>query len=349
MTMLGACYRPRLNMRMLCVLLGFLAGLLASTWAHPTTTTAGNLKETTTESSTKNCTADITTADTTATTESTRSPKSETEAEAHFHSFNLQTAAPKRQCGRRFARNARIVGGADTYNGEFPWAVSVRLLATHYCGGAVINEYWVLTAAHCVKRYSARYFRVRMAEDDISVDRFRPDIDIHVAEVSIHPDFGRPRRYSNDLALLKLKRPLVFDAYTQPICLPDPDQDLEGRNATAVGWGWMNEIENAKAKRLQKVQVPVLNNTICEKWYAEVYSSYVRIYNYQICAGYKEGGKDACQGDSGGPLVMKDGDHFSIIGVVSAGVGCAREHLPGIYSRVSVFVPWIQKVTGVNY
>ncbi|XP_055936212.1 serine protease 33-like isoform X2 [Argiope bruennichi] len=325
MTMSGVLCRSRLNMRMLCILFGLLAGSLASTWAHPTTTTSENWKETTTIEGAKNFTEDFITADSTLTT------------------------APKRQCGRRFARNARIVGGADTYDGEFPWAVSVRLLTTHYCGGAVINEYWVLTAAHCVKRYSARYFRVRMAEDDISVDRFRPDIDIHVAEVSIHPDFGRPRRYSNDLALLKLKRPLVFDAYTQPICLPDPDQDLEGRNATAVGWGWMNEIENAKAKRLQKVQVPILNNTICEKWYAEVYSSYVRIYNYQICAGYKEGGKDACQGDSGGPLVMKDGDHFSIIGVVSAGVGCAREHLPGIYSRVSVFVPWIQKVTGVSY
>ncbi|GFS82969.1 plasma kallikrein [Nephila pilipes] len=339
------------------VVFGLLVTFLVKTWAHPTTsaTILTDYGETMrTEIPIYNFTGDIVTEtaiDTTVVTESTRSGKSETEnyvSESFFHSLNFQTAAPKRQCGRRFARNARIVGGADAYKGEFPWAVSVRLLTTHFCGGVIISKYWVLTAAHCVKRYSARYFRVRQGESAVSVDKFLPEIDIHVAEVSIHPKFGMPRRYSNDLALLRLKKPFTFDAFSQPICLPDPDQDLEGRNATVVGWGWMNEIEKGTAKKLQKVQVPVLNNTICETWYREVYQGYVRIYDYQICAGYKEGGKDACQGDSGGPLVMKDGDHFSIIGIVSAGVGCAREHLPGIYSRVSLFVPWIQQVTGVT-
>ncbi|KAG8182626.1 hypothetical protein JTE90_009989 [Oedothorax gibbosus] len=282
-------------------------------------------------------------------TDFTRSPKSATVAETPvLLSLPLQAAVPKRQCGRRFARNARIVGGGDTYEGEFPWAVSVRLLTTHYCGGAIITKYWILTAAHCVKRYSARYFRIRVGEKDISKDGFRPDVDIHVDEVSVHPGFGRPRRYSNDLALLRLKRPLSFDAYAQPICLPDPEQSLEGRNATAVGWGWMNEIQKVKPDVLQKVQVPILNNSVCAKWYADVYNGYVQIYDYQICAGFKEGKKDSCQGDSGGPLVLKDGDHFSIIGVVSAGVGCGREKLPGIYSRVSLFVPWIRQVTGLQ-
>lgn len=102
-------------------------------------------------------------------------------------------------------------------------------------------------------RYSARYFRIRVGEKDISKDGFRPDVDVHVDEVSIHPGFGRPRRYSNDLALLRLKRPLSFDAYSQPICLPDPDQSLEGRNATAVGWGWMNEIQKGKGYRSKLV------------------------------------------------------------------------------------------------
>ncbi|KFM60459.1 Plasma kallikrein, partial [Stegodyphus mimosarum] len=143
-----------------------------------------------------------------------------------------------------------------------------------------------------------------------------------------------------------MRTPLTFDMYAQPICLPPPDQRLEGRNATVVGWGWLNEIDKVKAKRLQKVEVPVLNNSICAKWYSDEYDGYVQIHDYQICAGYKEGGRDACQGDSGGPLIMKEGKTFSIIGIVSAGVGCARKQLPGIYSRVSVFVNWIQKVAG---
>ncbi|XP_054719041.1 serine proteinase stubble-like [Uloborus diversus] len=259
------------------------------------------------------------------------------------------TSSPKQQCGRRIAREARIVGGDDTYEGEFPWAVSVRLLTTHYCGGAIINRYWVLTAAHCVKRYSARYFRVRAGGQEVSIDGFRPDLDVPIDEISVHPEFGQPRRYSNDLALLKLRRALEFDERRQPICLPDPDQDLAGRNATVVGWGWLNELDKGKAKRLQKVQVPILNNSICAQWYSEEYNGYVQIHDYQICAGYKEGGKDSCQGDSGGPLVLREGDRHTLVGVVSAGVGCARKQLPGIYSRVSVFVPWILRVTGGSY
>ncbi|GIX67754.1 serine protease 42, partial [Caerostris extrusa] len=227
-----------------------------------------------------------------------------------------QTHAPRRQCGRRFGRIARIVGGSDTYEGEFPWTVSIRLLTTHYCGGVIINEWWVLTAAHCVKRYSSRYFRVRVGEKDVSVDGFRTEYDIHVDEIVIHPEFGQPRRYSNDLALLKLKRPMVFNYYTQPICLPNPYTNLDGRTATVVGWGWMNEIDKKKIRET---------------------------------AESDEGGRDACQGDSGGPLIMVEDNHFSIIGIVSAGVGCGRKHLPGIYSRVALFVPWIKEVTQVSY
>ncbi|GIY33477.1 serine protease 41 [Caerostris darwini] len=337
---------------MLARCLHFLVACLAITSAHPSTITT---PATTTDAvSSSNSTAyDGTTeifitenaTDTTPTTESTRHPKfaSEEEIEAYFLSLHRQTPsttyqthAPRRQCGRRFGRIARIVGGSDTYEGEFPWTVSIRLLTTHYCGGVIINEWWVLTAAHCVKRYSSRYFRVRVGEKDVSVDGFRSEYDIHVDEIVIHPEFGQPRRYSNDLALLKLKRPMVFNYYTQPICLPNPYTELDGRIATVVGWGWMNEIDKKKSERLQKVMVPILNNTLCSRWYHEVYSTYVKIYS-------------ARTGDSGGPLIMVEDNHFSIIGIVSAGVGCGRKHLPGIYSRVALFVPWIKEVTQVSY
>ncbi|GFY62964.1 testisin [Trichonephila inaurata madagascariensis] len=280
---------------------GLLVIVLANTWAHPSTSASilTDFPETmVTEVPIGSFTEDNVTVTTTVVTESTRSGKYETErnaSDSFYHSNNFQTLAPKRQCGRRFARHARIVGGSDAYLGEFPWAVSVRLLTTHFCGGVIISKTWVLTAAHCVKRYSARYFRVRQGAHVITKDGFLPQVDIHVAEVSIHPKFGMPRRYSNDLALLRLKKPFTFDTFTQPICLPDPDQDYEGRNGTVVGWGWMNEIEKRNAEKLQKVRVPVLNNSLCEKWYREVHNGYVRIYDYQICAGYKEGGKDACQ------------------------------------------------------
>ncbi|GIX98479.1 plasma kallikrein [Caerostris darwini] len=124
----------------------------------------------------------------------------------------------------------------------------------------------------------------------------------------------------------------------------NPKETLSGH--VVVGF-FIKLVE--KSERLQKVMVPILNNTLCSRWYHEVYSTYVKIYDYQVCAGFKEGGRDACQGDSGGPLIMVEDNHFSIIGIVSAGVGCGRKHLPGIYSRVALFVPWIKEVTQVSY
>ncbi|KAH7945462.1 hypothetical protein HPB49_011108 [Dermacentor silvarum] len=93
---------------------------------------------------------------------------------------------------------------------------------------------------------------------------------------------------------------------------------------------------------LQKVTVPIVSNDECNGWYAQS-GKLVHLQDTQLCAGFKEGKKDACQGDSGGPLMFYDGSKYVLIGVISAGFGCARPLLPGLYTRVSEYKPWLNK------
>lgn len=95
-----------------------------------------------------------------------------------------------------------------------------------------------------------------------------------------------------------------------------------------------------------QVGVPTISNRDCAQMYK---ASRIDIDpNAMICAGYKQGGKDSCQGDSGGPFILKGTNGYTLQGVVSFGVGCARPGLPGVYARVSDYVSWIETQIIVN-
>lgn len=126
-----------------------------------------------------------------------------------------------------------------------------------------------------------------------------------------------------------------------------------GLSGTVVGWGWIREIDgedhvsnNNKgypSVTLQKVKLPILRNDVCEAWF-QSQSKKITLLPSQFCAGFNFGGKDACRGDSGGPMIIEDNSdtgRYKLIGIVSAGIGCARPSLPGLYTRVASFIPWI--------
>ncbi|KAG7155127.1 Trypsin-1-like 12 [Homarus americanus] len=107
---------------------------------------------------------------------------------------------------------------------------------------------------------------------------------------------------------------------------------------------------------LQKVVVKVVSQADCQDWYTTQVGKAVVLYDTHVCAGFQSGEKDACQGDSGGPLLTitdggKDGNRATTVGVVSAGIGCGRPKLPGLYTRVSRYIDWLfdkMKTRGVN-
>lgn len=132
-----------------------------------------------------------------------------------------------------------------------------------------------------------------------------------------------------------------------PICLPEKNEDFLGKYGWAAGWGALNPGSRLRPKTLQAVDVPVIDNRVCERWHRSNGINVV-IYPEMLCAGYRGGGKDSCQGDSGGPLMHEKTGRWYLIGIVSAGYSCASRGQPGIYHRVAYTVDWISFISNQN-
>ncbi|XP_015585584.1 trypsin-1-like [Cephus cinctus] len=227
----------------------------------------------------------------------------------------------------------RIVGGQDTTIDKKPFQVSVLLSGRHNCGGSIINDYWILTAAHCIQR-DVSVYTVRIG----SSMRTSGGIIHEVDSVVVHERYTSPSRYSNDIGLIKLRHPIEFSAVAQPIRLPEQDELLEDDTMTEIsGWGTLT-FWGSTPEQLQMAVVPKISMERCQGMYDPSSLS-----EDMLCAGYPDGGVDACQGDSGGPLVAYE----KVYGIVSWGSGCAWAGSPGVYSRVSSNRDWIRRHTGV--
>lgn len=256
-------------------------------------------------------------------------------------------------CGVRPEISA-IVGGVDSMPNSWPWAAAIFQRSPRdpskrqfICGGSILNEQYIVTAAHCVVRYEGKMkgedFFVKVGGHDL-----RTSGDFYeVAEAIPHENYRTWRRY-NDIALFKLAKKIDFsNPNVRPVCFPSEEmdkQDLTGQNSTVIGWG-TTSFGGEVAKNLMEVSVPVVSNEECDKSYESVEGSAVSypegINHNFICSGAPEGGKDSCQGDSGGPLLYQADNVWYQIGVVSFGYKCAEKGYPGVYTRTSHFVKWL--------
>ena len=133
-----------------------------------------------------------------------------------------------------------------------------------------------------------------------------------------------------------------------PVCLPQPSSPVQaGAPVLVTGWGATSK-GGILADRLQEVTVKVTDPKVCRQIYRQAFAVVVELGPEILCAGHSEGGRDACQGDSGGPLVSSSSSSegedtsFTLVGVVSAGIGCARRDVPGLYTDVVSHMQWIQ-------
>ncbi|XP_044160578.1 serine protease 33-like [Bufo gargarizans] len=241
---------------------------------------------------------------------------------------------------------SRIVGGSNANDGEWPWQVSLQYEGNHICGGTLISNQWVMTAAHCVE-WTSDYdsFSVVLGMYQLNTPSFH-EIQLYLDEVIIHPDYiGVLTR--GDIALLKLSAPVSYTPYIQAVRLPDETSNFPcGLDCWTTGWGATDSGWGNENLTLQEVEVPLIDHVTCDQLYhvwSSVNASTIIIHDYQICAGYLDGKKDSCQGDSGGPLVCKVQGSWYQVGIVSWGEGCGSPYRPGVYSLVPNYQQWIQQ------
>ncbi|XP_046880491.1 coagulation factor IXa [Hypomesus transpacificus] len=241
----------------------------------------------------------------------------------------------------------RIVGGYAASPGDIPWQVAlvVRSSGQLFCGGSILSELWVITAAHCLVEAQHGSYFVRVGEHNVN-RKEGSEQDREVAQHVPHPLYDSTQSlYNHDIALLRLRTPITFSANVRPVCLGPKDftENLikEASPATVSGWG-RTRFQGATASMLQWVEVPFTERTECKE------SSSARITRYMFCAGYRDVAKDACQGDSGGPHTNRFHDTQFLTGIVSWGEECAKEGKYGVYTRVAHYYRWIRHVMQVT-
>ncbi|XP_043289338.1 serine protease snake-like isoform X2 [Venturia canescens] len=231
---------------------------------------------------------------------------------------------------------------------EFPHMAAIGwVLPDHtigyYCGGSLISEKWIMTAAHCTHGPLGKPAVVLLGSNRLSDTRTGK---LKWIKRSIrHPAYNPPSMYA-DLALLELARRVYFQPNIKPACL-HVEFDKTPIKVWVTGWG-STQFDDELSDVLIKAELEVIDNVRCSLSYNSSTSVPSGVVPSMICAGDPQGGwtKDTCRGDSGGPLqsIHPNGCLYELIGVTSFGKGCGSSGLPGVYTRVSHYVEWIESV-----
>ncbi|XP_063323728.1 coagulation factor X-like [Pelmatolapia mariae] len=219
--------------------------------------------------------------------------------------------------------------------GECPWqALLFNENETVYCGGTILNENIILTAASCVNQSDD--FNVRLGEFDRSVNE-GTEVDHKVEAVLAHRNYN-PQTHDNDIALIKLATPIKFTRFILPVCIPEQDfaKKVLMREPVAVvsGFGRLGEAQ-IPSMIMKRLVVTYVDRQTC------IESTRYLVTDRMFCAGYKY--RDACQGDGGGPHITRYNDTHFITGIVSWGEGCGRKGKYSFYTRVSKYIRWIHE------
>jgi len=241
------------------------------------------------------------------------------------------------RCGMKHDQASKIVGGHPANKHEYPWMVALvtRGNIKPWCGGSLITEKHVLSAAHCTVGKAESTIQVLLflhKTDNSDMDFNRYD----VSKIENHKDYDGPSGYHyNDFSIITIHSS-VHPLFLMPVCLPaDTNKKYAGQLATATGWGQLCERCDV-SKVLMEVDITVTTNEVCK-------NKYPGLRDTHICA--MDPGKDTCQKDSGGPLMVEENGRWTLVGVTSFGQGCARPGKPGVYARVTEAMDWIRKHT----
>ncbi|VEN62024.1 unnamed protein product [Callosobruchus maculatus] len=252
----------------------------------------------------------------------------------------VSTKQASNNCDCGWKKGERIVGGKETGVNEFPSMVGIVDMSAKfvYCGGTIISNKYVLTAASCLSHQKVENLEVVVGEHDVSTGRDTPATATYrVDSYEIHPQF-HSSHLGYDIGILRTKSTIKFNLNVGPACLPFrlKDLDFRGQKVTMLGWGTLG-FGGPKSNILQKVDVLVTPNSQCPLHKKDILPALICTYSP---------GKDACQSDSGGPLLWMDPvkARLYLVGIISYGHGCASKQ-PSVNTRVTSYLSWIVSKT----
>ncbi|XP_018394848.1 PREDICTED: mite allergen Eur m 3-like [Cyphomyrmex costatus] len=233
----------------------------------------------------------------------------------------------------------RVVGGRLAEPGEVPYQVALQDIARkkHFCGGVIINEYYVVTAAHCI--YWEDILDIAVSAGTIDL---REPHSVHLAVLGhVHERYDPEDftdRYNYDIALVKVQTPFVFSFLIYPANLPKQDEFVEpGSTALISGFGVITYPGGKRTEQLYIVDNIIVNQTYCNKIYKDLID--LEIHDSQICSIHPTEQKGVCFGDSGGPLTVNG----KLVGLVSFAYDCGSNKYPTVYTRVPSYINWINE------
>ncbi|XP_061170067.1 fibrinolytic enzyme, isozyme C-like [Saccostrea echinata] len=236
--------------------------------------------------------------------------------------------------------NARIVGGAQADENEWPWQVSLQSQAfsffpwSHFCGGSLIAPNYVLTAAHCVDGQRARNIRVVAGLHRQSSTSTAQAMS--VSRIIMHPNYnGNGAGFPNDIALLELSGEVTSNRATTIALARGTSSFIGNPDCWITGWG-KTSANSGTSEVLMEARMDVIGNGDCANQWRDI--SGASIFDTHICLQAE--GKSACNGDSGGPLVCRDNGAYVLAGATSWGITTC-EGYPSVYVRVSKYLDWI--------
>ncbi|XP_037377709.1 serine protease 40 [Talpa occidentalis] len=259
--------------------------------------------------------------------------------------LNAATASTtKTVCGKPVV-TGKIYGGTDAPEQRWPWQISLLYQKRHICGGALIDHFWVVSAAHCFqKSRNPSDYKVLLGYNQLQKPTGQ-SLQMTVYRIFVHSDFNKTYFLGSDITLLQLSLSVNFTSHILPVCLMDPSNVLApGLGCWITGWGMVTEEDFLpKPYKLQQAHVGIIDSHVCKSFFQMPASGRINVPGNMLCAADLLTGKAICQGDSGGPLVCQLNDTWYLAGLSSWSAECRWPIFPSVFTRLTEFTDWIRE------